>query len=50
MEVEAKDLSLFDEEMRPHHLHMFDKKSLEATEYWVQNEATSVEALCYRKS
>ena len=36
----AKDLSCFDEEMHPHHLHMFDKKSLEATEYEVQNVAT----------
>ena len=45
MEMEAKDLSFFNEEMQPHHLHMFDKKSLEETEYWVQNVATSVEAL-----
>ena len=43
MEIEAKDLSFFDGEMQPHCLHMFDKQSPEATEYQVQNVATSVE-------
>ena len=41
MEMEAKDLSCFDEEMQPHHLHMFDKKSPEDIEYQVQNVATN---------
>ena len=49
MKMKAKDLSFFDEKMQPHHLHMFDKKYPEATEYWVQDVATSVEALCHRK-
>ena len=44
MEMEAKYLSFFNEEMKTHHLHMFDKLSLEVTEYLVQNVATSVEA------
>ena len=44
MEMEAKDLSYFDEEMQPHHLHMFDKQSPEVTKYQVQNVATNVEA------
>ena len=47
MEMEAKYLSFFNEEMKPHHLHMFDKPSPEATEYRVQNVATNVEASCY---
>ena len=47
MEKEAKDLSCSSEEVQPHHSHMFDKLSLEAAEYQVQNVATSVEALYY---
>ena len=42
MEIEAKDLYFFDEEMKPHHLHMFDKLSPKVTGYLVQNVATSV--------
>ena len=42
MEIEAKYLSCFNEEMNPHHLHMFDKQSSKAIEYRVQNVATSV--------
>ena len=44
MEMEAKDLSCFNEEMQPHHLHVLDKQSSKVTEYWVQNVATNVEA------
>ena len=47
MGTKAKDLSFFDEEMQPHHLHMFDKRSSKETKCYVQNVATSVEALCY---
>ena len=43
MEMEAKDLSFFDEDMYPHHSHRFDMQSLEATKSQVQNVATSVE-------
>ena len=49
MEMEAQDLSFFNEEMHPHHLHMFDKPSPEATKYQVQNVAANVEVLCYRQ-
>ena len=38
---------LFNEEMQPHHLHMFHRQCPEVTEYLVQNVATSVEPLCY---
>ena len=43
MEMEAKDLSFFDEEMQPHHFHMFDRKYPEVTKYLVQNVETNVE-------
>ena len=44
MEMEAKDLSCSDDEMKPHHSHMFDKISLETIECQVQDVATSVGA------
>ena len=44
METEAKDLSYFNEEMKPHHIHMFDKKSNGVIEYMIQNMETNVEA------
>jgi hypothetical protein len=50
MEMEAKDLSCSGEEMQPHHSHMFDKTSLEATKCQVEDVATSAEDLCYRQS
>ena len=42
METEAKDLSYFDEEMHPHHLHMFDSLSPKVIGYLVQNMETIV--------
>ena len=50
METEANDLSCFDEGMQPHHSHMFDKISLEATDCQVQDVATSAKDFYYRQS
>ena len=47
MEIEAKDLSCSDEEMQPHHLHMFDKLTPEVAEYNLENVETNVELSCY---
>ena len=47
--MEAKDLSFFNKEMQPSHLHMFDKPSPKQKKYQVQNVATNVEALFYRQ-
>ena len=41
--MDAKD-PFFDEEKKPHHSHMFDRKYFEVIECLVQDEATSVEA------
>ena len=48
-EMKAKDPYFFYEEKQPHHSHMSDKQSPEATKCLVQNEASSVEPWCYRK-
>ena len=42
METKARDLYFFNEEMQPHHLHMFDKLSPEVIEYLVQNAASTM--------
>ena len=44
METEAIYLSCFNEEMHPHHLRMFDRKSPEVLEYMAQHVATGVES------
>ena len=43
MGTEAKNLSCFNEEMHPHHLHMFYRKAIEVKEYLAQNVATNVQ-------
>ena len=44
METEAKYLSYSDEEMQPHHLHVFDKLSLEEAKCQVQDVENGAEA------
>ena len=44
MKTKAKYLSCLDEEMKPHHLHMFDNLFPEVTKYLVENVANGVES------
>ena len=47
--MDAKDPYFSDEEKKPHHLHMFDRKNPEATKWLVQKEETNAEPWCYHQ-